>query len=914
MLHDLRSVFPGSRCSTRLIDRIAVSHDASFYSLVPQILVKPHSVSEIQSLFRISQNHKIPLTFRAAGTSLSGQAVTNGILADIASGWKRVEIDSEGGTVTVEPGVIGHHVNLCLKSAGRKIGPDPASIQSAMMGGILANNASGMCCGVIHNAYHTLVSLKAVLPDGTLFNSAKPDFHSLFPELLSIRKEIFSNPELKEKIRTKYQIKNTIGYSLNSFLDFASPADILARLLIGSEGTLGFISEATLRTLPDHPFKLTALFLFPDSSSACKQVSSLEKSGASAIELMDFRSLTRIQPYAGPFAGYLANLPEGTTALLTEWEAADSDSLLDIEENVRKLMTTFSLVHPPLLMHQSDDRASLWKLRKGLFPTVASARKNGTAVIIEDVAVPLHVLAETVSELELLFRKHDYPEAILFGHAKDGNLHFVITQSFDSAETIRQYKNLMEDVVKLVHDRFGGSLKAEHGTGRNMAPFVETEWGTEAYSIMKRIKNLLDPDNLLNPDVLISSDPNIHLKNLKTIHPADPESDSCMECGFCEPVCPSRELTLSPRQRIVVRRAMAGGNEEFRSLLSSDFTYSGLDTCAADGLCALACPVGIDTGKAMKRLRSESASSFGKKIAGLLAGHFKLAGIGIRSALFLKPLVNLSSAAANFYFPKTLPELPSVLKPAFPLKPEPDLQAEAVYFQTCVSRTMGGYPDVPSLPETIKTVCERAGIHLSIPDVAGHCCGTPFQSKGYPEAAADIFSETIRHLFNQTDSGRIPVVVDTSPCTYTFLHPDFQLSEETKTQYSALTFIDSVTFLAKTVLPRLEIREKYPSAWFHPVCSVIKMGILPDLSEIARLTTEDGRIPEPSGCCGMAGDRGMWFPELPEQAQKNEKEQFSTHPAKGYFSSSRTCESGLSEHTGVQFKSVWHLAEEVSRF
>lgn len=913
MLHDLHSLFPPSRCSTRLIDRIAVSHDASFYSLIPKVIVKPLSVSEIQSLFRISQSHKIPLTFRAAGTSLSGQAVSDGILADIASGWKRIEIDTDAGTVTVEPGIIGHHVNLRLKSAGRKIGPDPASIQSAMMGGILANNASGMCCGVIHNAYHTLVSLKAVLPDGTLFDSAQPEFHPLFPELLSIRNEILSNPALKEKIRTKYQIKNTIGYSLNSFLDFASPSEILARLLIGSEGTLGFISEATLRTLPDHPFKLTALFLFPDSGSACRQVTNLERSGASAIELMDFRSLVCIQPYAGPFAGYLANLPEGTTALLTEWESETTESLLCIEEKVRTLMTTFSLVHPPLLMHQPDDRSSLWKLRKGLFPTVGSARKSGTTVIIEDVAVPLPFLAETVSELELLFRKHDYPEAILFGHAKDGNLHFVITQAFDSDEQIRQYENLMADVVDLVHGRFGGSLKAEHGTGRNMAPFVETEWGIEAYSIMKRIKKLLDPANLLNPDVLISSDPNIHLKNLKTIHPADSESDSCMECGFCEPVCPSRDLTLSPRQRIVVRRAIAGGSEELKTLLSADFNYSGIDTCAADGLCATACPVGIDTGKVMKRLRTESASTTGKKMAGFLAGKFKLAEIGIRSVLFLKPLVKLSATAANFYFPKTLPELPSALNPTFALKPAPDLQAEAVYFQTCVSRTMGGYPDSPSLPETIKTVCERAGIHLSIPDVAGLCCGTPFQSKGYPEAATEVFSETIRQLFNQTDSGRIPVVVDTSPCTYTFLHPDFQLSEETTTLYSALAFVDSVTFLAKTVLPRLKVGEKYPSAWFHPVCSVIKMGILPDLSEIARLTTVDGRIPEPSGCCGMAGDRGMWFPELPEQAQKNEKEQFSIHPAKGYFSSSRTCESGLSEHTRFPFKSVWHLAEEVSR-
>ena len=191
-----------------------------------------------------------------------------------------------------------------------------------------------------------------------------------------------------------------------------------------------------------------------------------------------------------------------------------------------------------------------------MFPVGRRGAKRGTSVIFEDIAVPTDVLAPAALDLQALFRKHRYEDGIIFGHAKDGNLHFVISQSFNDAAAIRQYEAFNLDLVEMVVGKYDGSLKAEHGTGRNMAPFVEAEWGGAAFEIMVRVKSLVDPGGLLNPGVLVNHDPDAHIKDLKSLPEVEEEVDKCIECGFCESLCPSRDLTLTPRQRIVVRRAM----------------------------------------------------------------------------------------------------------------------------------------------------------------------------------------------------------------------------------------------------------------------------------------------------------------------------------------------------------------------
>src|SRR5574341_947559 len=496
----LAAIVDRERILTRPIDRIAYAADASFYHLIPRAVVRTRTIEEIRALFRFSQQQRIPLTFRAAGTSLSGQAITDGILVEVARYWRQVAVEEGGKKVRVQPGVIGAHVNAALRPFRAKMGPDPASISTCMMGGILANNSSGMCCGVEQNAYHTLDSLTFVLPSGTVINTAAPDADDLLRQreprlaqgLLDLRREIRAQARLADRIRSKYRMKNTTGYSLNAFLDYDRPVKILEHLLIGSEGTLAFIAEAVLNTVPDLPVKYTGLLLFPDLHAACAAIVPLRDAGAKALELMDRASLRSVENQPG-IPPSIKGLPGGAAGLLVEFQEADETARPALEVQARESIGGLRLIEPARFTHNPSEQALLWKIRQGLFPSVGAVRKSGTTVIIEDVVFPIDGLADGTVALTGLFKKHGYDNAIIFGHARDGNLHFVITQSFNTQAAVDQYARFMDDVVDLVVRRYDGALKGEHGTGRNMAPFVEAEWGPDAYAIMQRLKSLADP-------------------------------------------------------------------------------------------------------------------------------------------------------------------------------------------------------------------------------------------------------------------------------------------------------------------------------------------------------------------------------------------------------------------------------------
>ncbi|MGH7252539.1 MAG: FAD-binding and (Fe-S)-binding domain-containing protein, partial [Nitrospiraceae bacterium] len=756
----LARIVERERVLTRPIDRIAYASDASFYRLIPQAVVQPRTVVEIQALFRFSHDHRIPLTFRAAGTSLSGQAITDGILVEVARYWRQVTAEEGGNKVRVQPGVIGGHVNHVLKPYRRKIGPDPASIHTCMMGGILANNSSGMCCGVSQNAYHTLDSLSFVLPSGTTIDTAHPRADQIFRKqepwiaegLLELKHEIAAQPALAARIRSKYRMKNTTGYSLNAFLDYDRPVEILRHLLIGSEGTLAFIAEAVLNTVPDLPVKYTGLLLFPDLHAACAAIVPLRDAGAMALELMDRPSLRSVEDQPG-IPPSIKTLPEGAAAILAEFQAEDEKERPTLESQARGAVHGLQLLEPARFTHNPAEQALLWKIRQGLFPSVGAVRESRTTVIIEDVAFPIDRLADAAVDLTGLFRKYGYDNAIIFGHAKDGNLHFVITPPFNDRTAIDHYARFIDDMVRLVVERYDGALKAEHGTGRNMAPFVVAEWGAAGLAIMKRLKALVDPEGLLNPGVIINPDPQAHVTHVKPMPAVEEEVDKCIECGFCEPKCPSRDLTLTPRQRIVVRREMARLTESQRdaqllAALEADFPYMALDTCAVDGLCATACPVGIDTGQLTKRFRRLRHSPAAQTRARRLAENFALlegmARFGLRTGHVIQSLLGAGAmtrvtralrAVAGKSFPQWSQDMPRPSRARPPATTRAG--AQAVYFPTCVSRVMGHLPDEPdenTQMEAFVAVARRAKFPLWIPeDVAGTCCGLPFSSKGYDQ-------------------------------------------------------------------------------------------------------------------------------------------------------------------------------------
>jgi D-lactate dehydrogenase len=935
----LSQILDAKRILVRPIDLIAYASDASFYRLIPKAVVQAASEQEVARLFQFSHDHTLPITFRAAGTSLSGQSISDGLLVDVARNFRDLQVLENGRKIRVQPGAIGTSANRVLMPYGAKIGPDPASIATCTLGGILSNNSSGMCCGVEQNAYHTLSSLRFLLPSGTAIDTAAPDAEEMFlarePALargiLDFQSRILGDPALAERIGRKYRTKNTTGYGINAFLDFSRAVDIFAHLLIGSEGTLAFISEAVLNTVPDLPVKYTGLLLFPDLYAASESIVPLRQAGAKALEIMDRASLRSVENHAGT-PPVIKTLAEGAAGLLVEFQSASESERAELEALAAESTSRLKLLEPAQFSHSPSAQAALWKIRAGMFPSVGSVRDSGTTVIIEDVAFPIEHLAPAAQELNGLFRRHSYNNAIIFGHAKDGNLHFVITQSFNDQRATDQYSRFIDDVVELVVNRFDGALKAEHGTGRNMAPFVETEWGPEAYEIMRQLKSLADPTGLLNPGVIINSDPHAHLHDLKQFPTVEPEIDKCIECGYCEPRCPSRELTLTPRQRIVVRREMArqqqlGGSELFNQL-ERDFPYMALDTCAADGMCATTCPVSIDTGKLVKRFRALRNSPLAKRIAQDTVEDFALMETVIRLSLNVAHLAEhvigvkgmqwISGAVRKVLGPNVpvwTAGMPYATKGGIP--PTEHHGAKAVYFPSCISRTMGllpGETSEMSLMQVTVEVAKRAGVPLWIPhDVAGNCCATPYSSKGFEEARDAMLNRTIGNLWKWSDEGALPIMVDSSPCSYGLAHAREYLTPENQQRFDRLTIVDSIEFVHDQLLPLLNVNHPETSVALHPVCSSVKMGLAPKLEAIARKCSGQAFVPPSLGCCAFAGDRGFMYPELTASATRGEAAEIKAHKHDGCYSSSRTCEIGMTRSTGEVYRSYLYLLEKVTR-
>lgn len=679
----LSNVIDPNRILDNPLQTLAYGTDASFYRLIPKLVILAHNENEVVEIIKQSKILDVALTFRAAGTSLSGQAITDSVLVVATHGWKNYTLFDNNQKIKLEPGIVGIKANQFLAQYGKKIGPDPASIGSAMIGGIVANNASGMCCGTAQNSYKTIADIRIVLQDGTILDTASPESvaefrnsqKALISEIENLRENIKNNKALYNRIKRKFKIKNTTGYSINALIDFEDPIEIIKHLMVGSEGTLAFISNVTLKTIVDEKHKSCALLIFHSIQDACNATILLKSSPVVAVELLDRESIRSVENDPDAPA-YFKTLPPAACALLLECRDNNWDTLLLEQNEVRSRIESIPTYSEFEFTSDPKQYYFNWKARKGLLPTVGALRKNGTSVIIEDVAFPLTQLADACVALIDLLKKYEYHDAVLFGHALEGNLHFVFSQDFSTQNEIDRYENLMSELAILVVDRFDGSLKAEHGTGRNMAPFVEKEWGTEAYEIMKRIKNIFDPTNKINPDVLINPNPKAHLKNFKPIPESHEIIDKCMECGFCEPYCVSEGFTLSPRQRIVIAREISrlkATNEDPERLheIMQNVSYQLDQTCATDGLCALACPVNIDTGKFVKKWRAKNLTESDKRVAAFVGSHMAettaIFRVGLKTVSFFNAILGstvLSALSNAIHFisfekvPRWIPEMP----------------------------------------------------------------------------------------------------------------------------------------------------------------------------------------------------------------------------------------------------------------
>ena len=944
-LHEALRFIPQERIYTDELRCLAWGTDAGFYRLVPQIVVRSDSEYEVSELLRLADRLKLPVTFRAAGTSLSGQSISDSILIVAGKHWEQYSISPDGNQITLQPGIVGQRVNELLAPYGRKFAPDPASVKSAMVGGIVMNNASGMNCGTHANSDRVMLSARIILADGTVLDTGDPISRAGFEvthrdfirSICHLRDRIHANPKLLERIRYKYAIKNVTGLNLLPFVCFDDPFDIIAHLMVGSEGTLAFLSQVTMRTEYDYPYKASAMVYFTDIREACRAVVAMKKLTDSkeewivkGAELLDYKSLSSVDdPIYIKYKGEVTD-PSGLTAVLTETKARTPEELKTRIATIEQTLSAFRTYIPVYFTDNPTEYGKYWAIRSGIFPSVGGTRRPGTTCLIEDVAFHIEDLPEATADLQALIARHGYDDACIYGHALEGNYHFILNQSFSTQAEVDRYEALMEDVKTLVVDKYDGSLKAEHGTGRNMAPYVRYEWGDEAYEVMKSVKQLFDPKGLLNPGVIFNDDPKCHLKHFKPLpmitddkgHASLSKINRCIECGFCEVNCLSCGFTLSSRQRIIIQRELARlrqeGNDPARlALLEKQYHYLGNQTCAGDGLCSMSCPMSINTGDLthLVRQRLLPPDSLGYKAGNYASRHFA----GIKGAL--RPVLTLADTAHVILgtsamsklthgmhtllgIPQWSPAMPKAFKPE---QPQPSNEREdceaVVYFPSCINQTMGlarKSPVEQALVNKMVALLHKAGYRVIFPkEMEKLCCGTIWESKGMMDIADRKTHELEEALWEASEQGRYPVLCDQSPC----LHRMRETIHRMKL-YEPAEFI--YTFLRS----RLVFKPVDRPVALHITCSMRKMGLADTLIALARLCSTQVFVPEEVGCCGFAGDRGFTHPELNAYALRKLRPQIEERNIQIGYSNSRTCEIGLTTNSGIPYVSIAYLVDE----
>lgn len=945
----LEDVIRKDRIMTDPLMTYAYSGDASCYRLVPTAVVIVNTEDEVRAVIAAARAEGLPLTFRAAGTSLSGQAITEGVLAVLGDGWRKIEIHDNGDRITLGPAIIVANANRALKRFNKKLGPDPASQATCKIGGVVNNNSSGMCCGVAYNTYHTMARLRVMLVDGTVLDTGDPDSIASFrqthaamlEQLHALHHEVSADADLVALIRHKYRIKNTVGYSINALIDFHDPIDILIHLIVGSEGTLGFVSEVTYRTIDEHPFKASDLVIFPDPYSCARAISRLANggvqttTGVTAAEYMERRALATVEhvPVIVPYVPYLG---EESPGVLIDVSAPDMATLATEIEKATAICREEGASHVEFVVDDAKSEA-LWDVRKGFFASGGAARPKGTSFLTEDIAAPIDRLADFVLDLRRLLDEYGYADAVIIGHALAGNLHFLMADNFMDPAAVERFDVFNRKLADLVSIRYGGSLKAEHGTGRAIAPFVEAEWGKAAYGIMQKIKPIFDPEGLLNPGVLITPEPDAHIRNLKLMPLADPIVDMCIECGFCEPACPATHLTLSPRQRIAVTRErarlkMTGEDPERLATLERDFEYAGLNTCAAGNVCAIRCPVGIETGTMVIGERARRRTDADRRKARWVADHtaavettMKL-GVGVQAlsrTIIGHGATDALARTARGISGKRIPRVSRGLRPG-PGAPKPITapnlrnnpaqglpvstatmpDRRVVYFPSCATRMFGAPTRENGLldtPDAMIALLKRAGYDPVVPDhLEGACCGQPFQSKGFPEEAERLGGKLHERLAGLSDDGACPVVTDASTCAK-HMH-----------EFPGVAPVsDSPEFLLEHVLPHLAVT-KIPVLAVHHNCSAQRLKEQAAIEALAHAVADKVIVLSSFQCCGFAGDKGLFVPELNEWATRFAKGEVPADCTIG-VSTVSTCASGLTDRIGIPFVSLASLLESASR-
>ena len=992
-LSELRRFMPAERIYTDELRTLGWGTDASFYRQIPKVVLRSDGEEEISKIVQLCEKHKLPFTFRAAGTSLSGQSCTDSVLIVAGKHWEKYELGENQESIKLQPGIVGARVNQILKPYGRVFPPDPASIGAAMVGGIVVNNASGMNCGVHANSDRMMLSARIILTDGTVLDTGDEESRKQFKEthptiissIESLRDKVRADKELTDRINKKYSIKNVTGLNLRPLVAYDDPFDIIAHSMVGSEGTLAFLSEVTMKTLKDYPFKASAMVYFMTMKESCEAVVAMKKMKAGeedleysaenlvvkSAEMLDYKSLSSVDDPvylqykkdvdAGKIEGVQPGDYHNITAILTETKGITHEQLLEKIAKIKECLGAFKLYIPAEFTEDPAVYGKYWAIRSGIFPSVGGTRPVGTSCLIEDVAFPIECLPEATVKLQKLIADHGYDDACIYGHAFEGNYHFILNQSFADEHEVARYAKMMRDVAKLVVEGYDGSLKAEHGTGRNMAPFVKYEWGEKAYEVMKELKAIFDPNGLLNQGVIFNNDPDCFIKCLKPLPELDydyssvpdgghylmaPElstaketieqakrANKCIECGFCEVNCMSCGLTLSSRMRIAVQREIryltnTGKDDERLERLERQYKYYGDQTCATDGLCATSCPMKINTGELTHLIRQLDMNTrpvgywlgeyAAEHMAGIKSGLRVVLDVAHTAHLTLGPklMTTVCRTMNKMGLPLWTTAMPKkkrqpkpsdltqfIIEKSIPPHEEQHSDLKVVYFPSCINQTMGQSKSggkIHHLVDEVIQLMAKAGYEVIFPEGMDRmCCGQIWESKGMLDIADRKSAELEAALWKASEEGKYPVLCAQSPCLHRM-----------KKVMHKMHLYEPAEFIMKYLVPRLDFHPIDRHIALHLTCSTRHMGVDKDMIALAKLCCNNVFLPEGVGCCGFAGDRGFTFPELNKYGLRKLRPQIEANHIEVGYSNSRTCEIGLESNTGIPYMSIVYLVNE----
>ena len=977
--------------------------DASFYRQIPKIVIRSDGEEQVAAIVKACNKYELPFTFRAAGTSLSGQSVSDSILIVAGKHWEKYEIGENQDSIRMQPGIVGARVNEILKPYGRVFPPDPASIGSAMVGGIVCNNASGMNCGVHANSDRMMISARLILTDGTVvdtgdekskeaFRQSHPDFIRKIEEL---RDRVRADKELTDRINKKYSIKNVTGLNIRPLLAYDDPFDIMAHCMVGSEGTLAFLSEVTMKTLYDYPYKASAMVYFQTMKESCEAVVAMKKlkSGdedlkmsaenlvVKSAEMLDYKSLSSVDDPvylqyqkdvdAGKIPGVEPGDYHNLTAILTETKAVTHEQLVEKMETVKKCLSQFRLYIPAEFTEDPKIYGKYWAIRSGIFPSVGGTRPVGTSCLIEDVAFHIDDLPEATVKLQKMIADHGYSDACIYGHAFEGNYHFILNQSFKSDSEVKRYEEMMRDVARLVVEEYDGSLKAEHGTGRNMAPFVKYEWGAKAYEAMKELKAIFDPNGLLNQGVIFNNDPDCFIKCLKPLpeldydyssvpdgghYLMDPElstaketieqakrANKCIECGFCEVNCMSCGLTLSSRMRIAVQREICyltntGKDDARLERLQKQYKYYGDQTCATDGLCSTSCPMKINTGELTHLIRQLDMNTrpLGYGVGEFAANHMA----GIKSGL--RVVLDVAHAAHVTLGPTLMTTVCRTMNKmglplwttAMPKKHRQPKKSDLTQF--IIEKSIPHHDENGNHNSQLSTLNSQLKV-VYFPSCINQTMG---QSKSGGKIH-DLVDEVIQLMAKAGYEVIFPEGMERMCCgqiweskgmldiadrksaeleaalwkaseegKYPVLCAQSPCLHRMKKVMHKMHLYEPAEFIMKYLVPRLDFHPIDRHIALHLTCSTRHMGVDKDMIALAKLCSNNVFLPEGVGCCGFAGDRGFTFPELNKYGLRKLRPQIEANQIEVGYSNSRTCEIGLETNTGIPYMSIVYLVNE----